>query len=312
MRKFIYHIKSLLFCQLALVLVAALSLTACDDKNDGDYVPGEPTPSGSMQVYFDASNAADFITAPGENAPVEITVSRENADEAAEVPIICKSVAEGLTIPTSVKFEAGKKTTTLTIDVGSLEENKKYQFSLAIGDEYADHYTKLNGSSTYSGYVMEASWNTYVKDATMTWTVGGTKQTWTRDIERLGSTNRYRIKDFVGSGLDMVFTEEGPASGADMDGYNKIVPYTNSYAYNDGTVDGYYLYDSNKGEYPSWTLGDKTISYLCIMTSYIGSGDYSYISFEKGYVCFGTYYTDYSDGTSDSYNYIELEFTPQN
>lgn len=308
MRKFIYQIKSLLVCQLSLMLVAAFCLTACDDKADSDYVPGEPTPAGSMQVYFDASNAADFITAPGENAPVEITVSREKADEAAEVPIICKSAAEGLTIPSSVKFEAGEKTATLSIGVGNLVENQKYSFTLAIGDEYADHYTKLDGSSTYSGYVMEASWDTYVKDATMTWTVGGTKQTWTKDIERLGTTNRYRIKDFVGSGLDMVFTEEGAASG--MDGYNKIVPYTNFYAYNDGTVDGYYLYDSNKGEYPSWTLGDKTISYLCIMTSYIGTGDYSYISFEEGYACFGTYYTDYSDGTSDSYNYIELEFDP--
>lgn len=308
MRKFIYQIKSLLLCQLALVMLVALCLTACDDKNDSDYVPGEPTPAGSMQVYFDAENAADFITAPGETSYVAITVSRMKTDEAAEVPIICKSAAEGLTIPTSVKFGAGEKSATLQIGVGQLKENEKYSFSLAIGDEYADHYSKLDGSSTYSGYVMEASWDTYVKDATMTWTVGGTKQTWTKDIERLGTTNRYRIKDFVGSGLDMVFTEEGAASG--MDGYNKILPYTNFYAYNDGTVDGYYLYDSNKGEYPSWTLGDKTISYLCIMTSYIGTGDYSYISFEEGYACFGTYYTDYSDGTSDSYNYIELEFDP--
>ena len=46
------------------------------------------------------------------------------------------------------------------------------------------------------------------------------------------------------------------------------------------------------------------------MNSYIGSGDYSYISFEKGYGMFGTYFVDYTDGTSDSYNYIEFEFDP--
>ena len=309
MKKIIYHIKSLLLCQMAWVLVAFFCLTACDDKNDSDYVPGEPTPAGSMQVYFDASNAADFITAPGENAPVEIKVSRMVADGAAEVPIICKTVAEGLTIPSSVKFEAGQKTATLSIGMGQLEENKKYEFSLAIGDEYADHYAKLDGSSTYSGYVMEASWDTYVKDATMTWKVGGVQQTWTKDIERLGTTNRYRIKDFVGSGLDMIFTEEGVSS---VDGYNKILPYTNSYAYNDGYVDGYYLYDAAKDEWPTWTVGDKTVSYLCIMNTYIGYGDYSYISFEKGYACFGTYFVNYEDDTSDSYNYIELNFNPVN
>ena len=300
MKKIIYH--------LSMMLAVALCLTACDDKNDSDYVAGKPTPANSMQVYFDASNAADFINAPGETSSVDIVVSREKTEEAAEVPIICKQAAPELTVPQSVKFEAGQKTAILSIGLGQLEENKKYEFCLALDDEYADHYSQLDGSSTYSGYVMEASWSTYVQDIKMTWTVGGTQQTWDRSIERLGNTNRYRIKDIVGSGLDMIFTVGGDASGAS--GYSKMVPYTNYYSYNEGSVDGFYLYDSAKKEYPSWTVGSKTISYLCIMNSYIGSGDYSYISFEKGYGMFGTYFVDYTDGTSDSYNYIEFEFDP--
>lgn len=300
MKKIIY--------QISMALAVVLCLTACDDKNDSDYVAGTPTPANSMQVYFDASNAADFITAPGEGKEVEIYVSREKDTEAAEVPVICKNAAPELTIPQSVKFEAGQKTATLTIGFGQLEENKRYDFSLAIGDEYADHYAKLNGSSTYSGYVMEASWDVYVPSIKMTWTVGGTQQTWERSIERLGNTDRYRIKDFVGSGLDMIFTVGGDASG--MAGYSKMIPYTNYADYSDDSVNGFYLYDSAKDEYPSWTVGSKTVSTLCIMNSYIGSGDYTYISFEKGYGCFGTYWADYTDGTSDSYNYIEFEFDP--
>lgn len=290
-----------------MMLAIALAFTACDDKNDSDYVAGTPTPENCMQVYFDASNASDFITAPGESSTVEISVSREKADEAAEVPIVCKSAADGLTIPSTVKFDAGQKTAKLSIGLGQLEENKKYAFSLAIDEQYADHYAKLDGATSYSGYVMEASWNTYVKDVTMTWTVGGAEQTWNQEIDRLGNTNRYRIKNFVDSGLDMIFTVGGDAVG--MTGYEKIEPYTNYEDWIDGSVNCFVLYDSANKKYPEWTVGDKTVTSLYIMRSY-GSDSYSYISFEKGNGMFGTYYADYSDGTSDSYNYIEMNFNP--
>ncbi len=298
--------KRMIF-NISMLLAATLGFTACDDKADSDYVPGAQTPANCMQVYFDASNASDFITSPGEEA-IDITVSRVNATEAAEVPIICKSAAEGLTIPSSVQFAAGEKQATLTIGLGTLEANKEYAFSLAIGEDYADHYSILDGTTTYSGYILEASWNTYVSNVTMTWTVGENEQTWTKEIERLGTTNRYRIKNFVDSGLDMIFTVGGAASG--QTGYYKMEPYTNYQNWSDSGVDCFLLYDTDKGEYPHWTVGGKTVSEIYIMRSYSGYGDYSYIAFDKGYGMFGTYYTEYTDGTSDSYNYIEMEFTP--
>lgn len=300
MKKFIY--------QITLMLAMVLGFTACDDKNDSDYVPGEPTPENSMQVYFDAANASDFIVAP-ENTSVDITVSRGNTTEAAEVPIICKQKADELTIPSSVKFEAGQKTATLTIELGQLEENKQYNFSLAIDEAYADHYAKLDGATSYSGYVVETTWKTYINNVKMTWTVGGVQQTWNTEIERLGTLNRYRIRNFVDSGLDFTFTIGGVADTGTSGDY-KMEPYDNYYNDNDGTADCFYLYDSAKGEYPNWTLGNKTISYLCIMRSYTGAGDYTYISLSTGYGMIGTYYVDYTDGTSDSYNYIELYFNP--
>ncbi len=298
MKRIIYNIS--------LLLAVTIGFTACNDKADSDYVPGTPTPANSMQVYFDASNAADFINSPGEKTSVDIIVSRKDDTQAAEVPIICKSAAEGLTIPSSVSFKAGEKSTTLTIGLGTMEENKKYAFSLAIGDEYADHYTELNGSSIYSAYVMEASWDTYVPQAVVSWKVRDSEQTWNTEIERLGSTNRYRIKDFVGSGLDMTFTVGGAADG--QTGYYKMEPYTNYENWSSDGVNCFLLYDTANGEYPQWTLGEKTISRVYIMRSYTGYGDYSYISFSKGYGLFGTYYTEYTDGSSDGYNYIHIRF----
>lgn len=122
MKKFIY--------QILMVLAIGAGFTACD--SDDDYQPGAPTPANSMQVYFDADNTADYVCGPGEQPEMELKVSRVNDSEAAEVPIVCKSASEGLIIPSSVKFEAGQKTASLTIGVGEMEEDKKYSFDLAL------------------------------------------------------------------------------------------------------------------------------------------------------------------------------------
>lgn len=103
-----------------MVLAIGAGFTACD--SDDDYQPGAPTPANSMQVYFDADNTADYVCGPGEQPEIELKVSRVNDSEAAEVPIVCKSASEGLTIPSSVKFEAGQKTASLTIGVGEMED----------------------------------------------------------------------------------------------------------------------------------------------------------------------------------------------
>lgn len=289
-----------------MLLAVALGFTACSDKANTDYEPGPQTPANSMKVYFDSSNGNDFIFSPGEKGRVDLLLGRADTTQAAEVPIVCKKAAKGLSIPSTVKFEAGKQYALLVISSDSLEENQKYDFELAIDEAYADHYTKLDGSTTFSGYLMEASWSTYVPSAVVSWKAGGSDLSWTTEIERLGSTNRYRIKNFLGSGLEMVFTVGGAAEG--QTGYYKIEPYTNFENWSSDGVDCFLLYDSAKGEYPQWNVGSKTVSELYIMRSYAGYGDYSYISFAEGFGQFGTYYTQYTDNSSDSYNYITIRF----
>ncbi len=297
MKKYIYHITML--------LAVGLALVACNDKADSDYTPASPTPETSMQVYFDASNENGIIVAAGQNT-AEITVSRVKDTEEAEVPIVCKSADEGLTIPASIKFEAGSKTATLTIGIGDITPDKPYNFSLAIPDAYADHYTKLDGSEVYNSYVLQAEWNTYIKNDTITWTVDNVKHTWYTPIERLGSTNRYRIKDFVGSGQDMVFVVGGDAAG--NAGYYTMSPYSNYVDATDGSA-SYFVWTDAEKEPLSWTVGSKKVTEWGVMYSY-GSTSYSYISFEQGYGMFGTYYTIYDDGSYDYYNYVNLHFAP--
>ena len=135
---------------LSVLLTAMLCLASCADSADMDYTPAQPTADGCMKVYFDSSNPEDFINEPGTVTSIDIKVSRVDTAQAAEIPVTCKSADEGLTIPSSVKFGAGQKTATLTITFGALEASKKYNFSLAIPEEYVDHYSKLDGASAYS------------------------------------------------------------------------------------------------------------------------------------------------------------------
>lgn len=291
---------------ISMAMAMALCLASCDEKND-DFTPGAATPEGCMQVYFDSSNQADFIDEPGARTSINVVVSRVDSTAAAEVPIICKSADDGLSIPSSVKFEAGAAHADLTISFGDLEVSKKYNFTLAIDDDYADHYSKLDGTSVFTGYVLAASWDVYVKDATMTYTTGSKVNTWTVDIERLGDTDRYSIRKFMGSDLDMTFTV-GASVGS---GYYKINPYTNYYTYTDASssAGGFYLYDTANDDMPHWTVGDKEIEEICFL-NYYGSSEYTYIGFTKGYAVFSTWWSTYTDGSYDYYNYVELTFDP--
>ncbi len=297
-------IKSVL--HISLMVLALVGLASCDDKND-DFTPGDPTREGSMRVYFDASNPSDFIDEPDARTSIEVAVSRVDTTAVAEVPIICQSAAEGLTVPQSVAFAAGQKTAYLTITFGQLAVSERYSFSLAIPDDYADHYTRLDGSAVYASYVMAATWETYVEDAQMYYTTSGTDNSWYVDIERLGTTNRYAIRGFLGSGVDMIFTVGDAAAG--QAGYYKISPYTNYVDYVDEGVTAFYFYDAAKGVYPEWEVGEKTVEELCILSTY-GTTDYSYIAFDKGYGQFGTYWSTYADGSYDYYNYVKLYFDP--
>lgn len=292
-----------------LLLLVLVFASSCDDKSDCRYEPSPATPENCMTVYFDSSNCSEFIFEPGEATSVELTLSRLDATQAAEVPLKCLTADEGLTLPTVASFEAGQHTTTVAVSFGELEISRKYSFTLAIDDAYVDHYTQLDGSSIYKGFVLAASWHVYASEVTMTWTVQGTQYTFNTQLEQLGTINRYRFADFVGSGLDMVFTTGGTSV---YEGYDRIEPYSNYEDYDDGYANAFYFMDSEMQDYPSWTVGNTTILYLCIMREYYGYGDYSYISLDKRGGRFGTYFTDYDDGTSDAYNYIDFAWTQEN
>ena len=70
---------------------------------------------------------------------------------------------------------------------------------------------------------------------------------------------------------------------------------------------GGYLFDDAAQDYPVWTVGDITVADICLMT-YYGSTDYSYVSFTERFATVGVYFTDYTDGSYDDYNYVYIQW----
>lgn len=278
-------------------------MASCSDDPNLDYESGKPTPEGCMAVFIDASNPGEYILEPGEATSISISLSRLDSTQAAEVPLVCTSADASLTLPAKATFAAGEAHTTVDVTFGSLETKHKYAFTIAVDDAYADHYAATPGSTYYSSYIMAAAWEVVSDDVTMTWTTAGIEHTFKTRLERLGNLDRYRLPDFLGSGLDMIFTAGKKSNYSE--GFYKIEPYTHYLDWNDGTVDTFEFYDERTENYATWTVNGVTVTYMCMMRSYAGT-DYSYISFADRFGMFGTYYSEYIDGQYDYWNYVRF------
>ena len=294
---------------LFLTMTLAMAMLSCDDANDNDYTPGTPTPENCMTVYFNIDNTAEGVFEEGTPVVKEITLTRKVTDADAEVPIVCRHADSEIKVPSSVTFKAGEATAVLTITAEGLESSKVYNYDIEVGDAYADPYAAVSGSTRFSGTMVIATWKPIVKDATMKWSNLNVSHEWTTDIERLGNLDRYRVRNFAGSNLDIEFIPYGESSYGKA--YQQMKLGKNVEEYDDGSVKGYLLYDVSAGNYPSWNTGNIVVKELCLMTLY-GTKDYCYISFKDRFANFGVYYTTYTDDTYDYYNYVTLSWKEEN
>ncbi len=285
MKKFIYHIT--------MALAVAFCLTACDDKNDSDYVPGEPTPANCMQVYFDADNAAETILTP-EDESFDIKVSRKLTDEAAKVPIVVKSVddAEAIQIPLEVEFAAGEAEATLTVVVKDLTPKKKYSFEIAIDELYADHYTINNGATLYRGSILVSQWKKVLEHVKFYYTAADGLPVTYSDVYQLEGVNKFYITNLLGVGADMYFKIDGMFDADNVyDSFGELVPEDgNAVVADDYPSDGYKLYyvvagyDAEADDYIwNWSVGDTNIDYFYWYGGYSYSS-YSTIDFTQNYI----------------------------
>ena len=288
-----------------LLLAAVFCFTACDEKNT-DYEPGTPTEASDTKVYFSSDNSADFIEEPGIRDSIVLTLVRTNTQGDLSLPVTVNYAADGLNFPSTVEFKNGedKADYVIKFNDSDLKVSQAYKFSLSLPEKYADHYTEGPGTASFSSYVMDAAWEQYTENTQFTWKVDGKTYTFDNsDFYRLGTTTRYKLPNFLGSGVDLVF------SCKDTD--TALQGMDNTYDFADGDYAGFILWNDEQQADASWVVGDKTVSELAIFNTY-GSSVYSYVNFSKGKGQFCTYYTTYADGTYEYYNYINFTFSLKN
>lgn len=187
-------------------LVAAAMLAACDSYSDDNWKPGEQVAAGVQGAFFSTDNATGFSVS--DSTTFNIIISRVDSTEAATVPInVVSRDTAAIEIPSSVSFEAGKGTATLTCSAEGLAEDSLYSFTIAVGDSQVNPYAA--GSSTYTGTVINgALWITVVKDAPTYFYYNGSYTydfTYKTTIKQYLTTNYFYIEDFLNSGSGFSF-----------------------------------------------------------------------------------------------------------
>lgn len=294
----------------SILAAAALLLGSCSEDK---WEPG-PEVAETMGVYFNLLENPDILVLDDADRHATVTLSREKTDEAATVPLKIISCPEGVTAPTSVEFAAGQKTASFEVSMAdmplSTSGNLVMQIDPAYSNIYAAGTSEMNMKITVSaGWILLADdvvLNHYYENNTYMFPEQ------TTSLYALDGANRFKITDFLNSGLDFVFTVPSP-----NDTYPYIVPTTNCVFYEDLDYDddyhSWYFYDTATASYPVWSIdgSDLFVEYMTI-DSYEDGYQYdpeTYINILEGTGTISSL-IDFSNGDY-KYHWIVLSFTPK-
>lgn len=283
---------------------ALLLLGACSSDDSWEPGPaGEPT----MGVFFTGLEKYDVTVEADDPHVFTVQVDRIDATSDASVPLDVLACPEGVVVPGTVDFAAGETTAYFDIDVNNMAIKTTGDISLRIDPAYAAMYGA--GTSEMSMKVTIAGgWVLLADDLKIEYYFKKFPDQ-TTTLYVLDGSNRFKIPNFMNSGVDFVFSVYSTTMT-----YPYIIPFTN-YVYSESSYDiddvAWYLYDTANASYPSnWTPvgGTKALEYVTFYT-FDGDDYASWIGINKGLGEL-TCYFDYADG-SGAWEYLELSFTPK-
>lgn len=190
-------------------LAGLLSLqTAC---NDDEYTPGESPTVGNPGVYIEDIDERLVVVTPEDEA-YTLTLHREVADQALNVPIVVTRSGDGIQVPGQVHFEAGATQASLTLDIRRLTAGKTTTLGLRIPDTYTNLYRAFpNGASSMTINFYQGEWlpvGTEEHPVQWWWSTNTQWKVQGGTLYRLGDLQRYKVVNFLGSGKDLFFSLE--------------------------------------------------------------------------------------------------------
>lgn len=254
------------------ICVAAFAATACDDEFPSREASPYDSPN-SMKVRFADVNAK-YALGVNDNE-IQIDFCRSNASAATTVDLTSFSTNDALEIPSSVTFNAGDTSASITIKLKEnfeLFKSHMLYISMNLTPEQSDFYSDADKSYNNVPQLSTTIEKTDFKPYGMGLYFSPMFGDWEQEIEYSEITKAYRLADVIepGSGCNLVFKmNEGSdtyfkvtsgteidkdiewASGVEEEGYGMIyLTYTGI--------------DSPNGDYYHGTYEDNVYTFTSI------------------------------------------------
>ncbi len=321
------NIKNMLGTLLAAVV--AVAFTACSDSDS--YERAGKVAEGTATAYFASSNTASEVLTPAEYADhqsFKLTVKRNNTAGDVSVPVVVDYADAVFTIPSAAVFKDGEAETAIEVGCPNLEQRKTYKFSIHLAEESTNPYLATEGSPVFNYSILVASWVKVVSRAQMVWDKTEFASSYS-DIYWLEGQNRFRIENFLGSGIDLQFSivaKDSETGEYKADAFNAndrstwhgaFVPYDHCMSDPYGGSYWYFMSNAETEEYASWYpdgedhLGIEYINFYDSPTS----EDYASVDLRgstTSYAAFLIPYVYYTDGTESGYTYLYMYWDSSN
>lgn len=265
----------------ALMMVVTAGCSGSDD-----WTPGPEDTECGVSAYFPIPAKTSYVfdsEADPDGFTIEVAVSRKNTAEAISIPLSFASEVEGCSIPETVNFEAGEATSSFTLNCSGIPNGKTLDVTVNLDPAQTDIYGTGMNAVTFS--VIKAQWILIADN--LSYNFEYIYPRIVSNMYHLEGTNQFKLENFFGSGLDIIFNCPEKEVTA-------FIPLNNAIVVDELAKD-WELYDEENVLYPEWYPGGDTSNPMVTYLEVFGIGDsYSYT--------YGDMY--YDDATGYGYIYM--------
>jgi len=242
-----------------------LAAFACGCSDSDDWTPGQEDNETGVSAFFTMPEKTSYIfdiESPAEDIGFDVVVERSNTAEAVEIPVVLEANTTGITLPSAVSFAAGESLAAITVNCAGIEGGKYETFSIVLPDDQTDIYGIGMNKVTFT--VIKARWLVVSDKVRYIYSDLSYSEIYPSTYGKmynLEGTGLFRLDDFLGSGLSVMFECTDPEGST-------FCPLNNAdFETTAGQADSpWYVFNDETGKWPMWVPGNLTgynaIAYL--------------------------------------------------